>query len=75
MIYEVVNCFGLILILWFIIYIYVYIFLVNLLGIDRVFGCECPTRQVYEEAAKEVTLSAVNGINCELSPFHSFSAC
>ncbi|KAH9693221.1 kinesin-like protein KIN-7I [Citrus sinensis] len=30
---------------------------------DRVFGCECPTRQVYEEAAKEVTLSVVNGIN------------
>lgn len=70
MIYEVVNCFGLILILWFIIYIYVFF-----LDIDRVFGCECPTRQVYEEAAKEVTLSAVNGINCELSPFHSFSAC
>ncbi|KAL9445921.1 hypothetical protein AB3S75_013743 [Citrus x aurantiifolia] len=30
---------------------------------DRVFGCECPTRQVYEEAAKEVTLAVVNGIN------------
>uniref|UniRef100_A0A453RQD4 Kinesin motor domain-containing protein n=1 Tax=Aegilops tauschii subsp. strangulata TaxID=200361 RepID=A0A453RQD4_AEGTS len=31
---------------------------------DRVFGPNCSTRQVYEEGAKEVALSVVNGINC-----------
>ncbi|KAH7692690.1 Plus-end-directed kinesin ATPase protein [Dioscorea alata] len=30
---------------------------------DRVFGCECSTKQVYEDAAKEVVLSVVNGVN------------
>lgn len=33
--------------------------------IDRVFGSESTTKQVYEEAAKEVALSVVSGINCE----------
>lgn len=33
--------------------------------IDRVFGSECSTKQVYEEGAREVALSVVSGINCE----------
>lgn len=36
-------------------------------GIDKVFGTECHTKQVYEEGAKEIALAAVSGINCELS--------
>ncbi|RDX72784.1 Kinesin-like protein KIN-7G, partial [Mucuna pruriens] len=32
---------------------------------DRVFRNDCPTRQVYEEASKEVALSVLSGINCE----------
>lgn len=32
---------------------------------DRVFRFDCSTRRVYEEAAKEVALSVVNGINCK----------
>lgn len=32
---------------------------------DRVYGCDTSTRQVYEEGAKRVALSALNGINCE----------
>jgi hypothetical protein len=35
------------------------------LVIDRVFRSDCGTREVYEEAAKEVALSVVSGINCE----------
>ena len=35
------------------------------MGIDRVFRGDCSTRQVYEEEAKEVALSVVNGINCK----------
>ena len=34
-------------------------------GLDRVFGCDSTTKQVYEEGAKEVALSVVNGINCK----------
>ncbi|KAF3446738.1 hypothetical protein FNV43_RR11918 [Rhamnella rubrinervis] len=30
---------------------------------DRVFGCDCPTEQVYEEGAKDVILSVLSGIN------------
>lgn len=33
--------------------------------IDRVFGSDSTTKQVYEEGAKEVALSVVSGINCE----------
>lgn len=33
--------------------------------LDRVFGCDCSTEQVYKEGAKEVALSVVGGINCE----------
>lgn len=39
--------------------------LFSYMGIDRVFGCDSTTKQVYEEGAKEVALSVVNGINCE----------
>lgn len=39
--------------------------------IDRVFGGECNTKQVYEEAAREVALSVVSGINCKYY-HHSF---
>lgn len=35
---------------------------------DRVFRFDCSTRQVYEEGAKEVSLSVVNGINCKYNP-------
>ncbi|XP_038717645.1 kinesin-like protein KIN-7E isoform X2 [Tripterygium wilfordii] len=31
--------------------------------LDKVFGCNCPTKQVYLEATKEVALSVVGGIN------------
>lgn len=31
---------------------------------DRVFSAECSTRQVYEEGARQVALSVLNGINC-----------
>lgn len=31
--------------------------------IDRVFGSESSTNQVYEHGAKEVALAVVNGIN------------
>ncbi|KAF2544464.1 hypothetical protein F2Q68_00029662 [Brassica cretica] len=34
---------------------------------DRVYGGECPTRQVYESGTKEIALSVVKGINCTLS--------
>lgn len=42
--------------------------LVNLMAggrTDRVFGCDCPTEQVYKEGAKDVILSVLRGINCE----------
>ena len=42
-----------------------------LLAVDRVFRADCSTRQVYEEAAKEVALSVVSGINCEFLSFFS----
>ena len=37
----------------------------NALETDRVFGADTPTKQVYEEGARAVALSAVGGINCE----------
>lgn len=37
----------------------------HILVIDRVFRGDCATRQVYEEGAKEIALSVVNGINCK----------
>lgn len=33
--------------------------------LDKVFGGDCSTRQVYKEGAKEVALSVLTGINCE----------
>jgi len=44
------------------------------LVIDRVFRSDCSTRQVYEEAAKEVALSVVSGINCEFIFFDFLSS-
>lgn len=37
------------------------------LSVDRVFGCDCSTRQVYQDGAKDVVLSVVGGINGELT--------
>ncbi|KAK1326240.1 Kinesin-like protein NACK1 [Acorus calamus] len=41
---------------------------------DRVFGCECTTRQVYEEGAKEVALSVVSGINSSIFAYGQTSS-
>ncbi|KAK6938902.1 Kinesin motor domain [Dillenia turbinata] len=39
---------------------------------DRVFGCDTSTRQVYEEAAKEVALSVLTGFNSGHTVFPCF---
>lgn len=39
-------------------------------AVDRVFSSDAHTRQVYEEAAKEVALSVLRGINCEFFPLY-----
>lgn len=49
----------------FYIFSHLSIFYSYLLRADRVFGCNSPTRQVYEEAAKKISLSVLSGINCE----------
>ncbi|KAM0945580.1 putative plus-end-directed kinesin ATPase [Dioscorea sansibarensis] len=41
---------------------------------DRVFGCECTTKQVYEDAAKEVVLSVVNGVNSSVFAYGQTSS-
>ncbi|KAL6295618.1 hypothetical protein ACE6H2_003760 [Prunus campanulata] len=41
---------------------------------DRVFGWECPTRKVYDEGAKEVALSAINGINSTIFAYGQTSS-
>ncbi|XP_042508493.1 kinesin-like protein KIN-7E isoform X2 [Macadamia integrifolia] len=41
---------------------------------DRVFRCNCSTRQVYEEAAKEVALSVVSGINSSIFAYGQTSS-
>ncbi|CAM8895216.1 unnamed protein product [Rhodiola kirilowii] len=41
---------------------------------DRVFGADITTKQVYEEAAKEVTLSVVNGINASIFAYGQTSS-
>ncbi|XP_042485378.1 kinesin-like protein KIN-7E isoform X2 [Macadamia integrifolia] len=41
---------------------------------DRVFRCDCSTRQVYEEAAKEVVLSVVSGINSSIFAYGQTSS-
>lgn len=32
---------------------------------DKVFGFDSPTKQVYEDGAKEVALCVLGGINCK----------
>ncbi|CAA2974341.1 kinesin NACK2 [Olea europaea subsp. europaea] len=41
---------------------------------DRVFGCDCPTKQVYEEAAKKVALSVLSGINSSIFAYGQTSS-
>ncbi|XP_057449297.1 kinesin-like protein KIN-7G [Lotus japonicus] len=41
---------------------------------DKVFGSDCSTRQVYEEAAKEVALSVVSGINSSIFAYGQTSS-
>lgn len=41
---------------------------------DRVFGQNCSTRQVYDEGAKEVALSVVNGINSSIFAYGQTSS-
>ncbi|KAK2998404.1 hypothetical protein RJ639_024149, partial [Escallonia herrerae] len=41
---------------------------------DRVFGCDCSTKQVYEEGAKKVALSAVSGINSSVFAYGQTSS-
>ncbi|KAG0458857.1 hypothetical protein HPP92_021985 [Vanilla planifolia] len=41
---------------------------------DRVFGSKCTTKQVYEEAAKEVALSVVSGINSSIFAYGQTSS-
>ncbi|KAH9318766.1 hypothetical protein KI387_020535 [Taxus chinensis] len=41
---------------------------------DRVFGPSCPTERVYEEGAKDVALSALNGINATIFAYGQTSS-
>lgn len=41
---------------------------------DRVFGCDCSTRQVYQDAAKDVVLSVVGGINASIFAYGQTSS-
>ncbi|KAK7360160.1 hypothetical protein VNO77_02140 [Canavalia gladiata] len=41
---------------------------------DRVFRADCPTRRVYEEAAKEVALSVLGGINSSIFAYGQTSS-
>ncbi|KAJ1422573.1 P-loop containing nucleoside triphosphate hydrolase [Sesbania bispinosa] len=41
---------------------------------DRVFRTDCPTRKVYEEAAKEVALSVLSGINSSIFAYGQTSS-
>ncbi|XP_028767962.1 kinesin-like protein KIN-7E [Neltuma alba] len=41
---------------------------------DRVFRGDCPTKQVYEEGAKEIALSVVNGINSTIFAYGQTSS-
>ncbi|KAL3722059.1 hypothetical protein ACJRO7_034416 [Eucalyptus globulus] len=41
---------------------------------DRVFRCDCSTRQVYEEGAKQVALSVVSGINVSVFAYGQTSS-
>lgn len=46
----------------------------NTFTVDRVFRCDCSTRQVYEEGAKEVVLSVVSGINSSVFAYGQTSS-
>ncbi|KAK4477147.1 hypothetical protein RD792_016360 [Penstemon davidsonii] len=37
---------------------------------DRVFRGDCPTREVYDEGTKDIALSVVGGINCDMKKEH-----
>ncbi|KDP38590.1 hypothetical protein JCGZ_04515 [Jatropha curcas] len=41
---------------------------------DRVYGSECPTKQVYEGGAKEIALAAVSGINSSIFAYGQTSS-
>ncbi|KAF8364837.1 hypothetical protein HHK36_033184 [Tetracentron sinense] len=41
---------------------------------DRVFRCDCSTKQVYEEGAREVALSVVSGINSSIFAYGQTSS-
>ncbi|KAM1526650.1 hypothetical protein PS1_016352 [Malus domestica] len=43
-------------------------------GFDRVFGWDCPTTKVYDEGAKEVALSVINGINSTIFAYGQTSS-
>ncbi|CAN6682771.1 unnamed protein product [Malus baccata var. baccata] len=43
-------------------------------GFDRVFGWDCPTTKVYDEGAKEVVLSVINGINSTIFAYGQTSS-
>ncbi|KAF5194162.1 Kinesin-like protein kin-7f [Thalictrum thalictroides] len=46
----------------------------NAYTFDRVFGCDSPTKKVYDEAAKEVALSVVSGINASIFAYGQTSS-
>ncbi|RWR85914.1 kinesin-like protein KIN-7E [Cinnamomum micranthum f. kanehirae] len=46
----------------------------NAYTFDRVFQCDCTTKQVYEEAAKEVALSVIGGINSSIFAYGQTSS-
>ncbi|GFP95177.1 kinesin-like protein nack1 [Phtheirospermum japonicum] len=41
---------------------------------DRVFGCDSPTRQVYDESAKKIALSVLNGMNSTIFAYGQTSS-
>ncbi|CAL9071341.1 unnamed protein product [Musa textilis] len=41
---------------------------------DRAFGCDCNTRRVYDEGAKEVALSVISGINASIFAYGQTSS-
>ncbi|XP_022752076.1 kinesin-like protein KIN-7I [Durio zibethinus] len=41
---------------------------------DRVFGCDCLTAQVYEEGAKHIALSVLNGFNASIFAYGQTSS-
>ncbi|KAL6524753.1 hypothetical protein OROMI_030346 [Orobanche minor] len=41
---------------------------------DRVFGCDSPTRQVYDEAAKKIALSVLSGMNSTIFAYGQTSS-